>query len=162
MPACQSSLRHLQGRKERSHERKPTRPANLGRGLAFFGLAGFVGYSLPRPESSKTAEISISKDTNAADKGAQAKQVFTPPRDDEIPDDDFGKMIRLGSDIFHDTQNNANEFVGSASVRELPYRQRPARKLRASLGRIRRVSGVSRQGQTREHISGASTGLLSL
>ena len=83
-------------------------------GLLFLGLAGFVGYSLPRPESSKTAEISMSKDTNAADKGAQAKQVFTPPRDDEIPDDDFGKMIRLGSDIFHDTQNNAKEFVGNA------------------------------------------------
>ena len=52
-------------------------------GLLFLWLAGFVGYSLPRPESSKTAEISMAKDTNAADKGAQAKQVFTPPRDDQ-------------------------------------------------------------------------------
>ncbi|WP_024920712.1 MULTISPECIES: c-type cytochrome [unclassified Afipia] len=83
-------------------------------GLLFLGLAGIIGYSLPRPENSKTLETSTPKGTNRTDKGAQAKQAFTPPRDDEIPDDDFGKMIRLGSDIFHDTQNNAKEFVGNA------------------------------------------------
>ena len=83
-------------------------------GLLFFGLAGFVGYSLPRLESSKTEATSVSENAKSADKGTQAKQVFTPPHDDEIPDDDFGKMIRLGSDIFRDTQNNAKEFVGNA------------------------------------------------
>ncbi len=50
-------------------------------GLLFLGLAGFVGYLLPRLESSKTETTSISENVKSADKGTQAKQVFTPPHD---------------------------------------------------------------------------------
>ena len=38
---------------------------------------------------------------------------FMPPSESSIPDDDFGKMVRLGEAIFHDTQKNAGQFLGN-------------------------------------------------
>ncbi|EIZ84840.1 MAG: cytochrome C [Cupriavidus sp.] len=38
---------------------------------------------------------------------------FVPPPDSAIPDDDLGKVIRLGEHIFHDTRNQAPAFVGN-------------------------------------------------
>ena len=38
---------------------------------------------------------------------------FVAPRDEDIPDNPFGAMIRKGRDIFVDTQANAKAFVGN-------------------------------------------------
>jgi thiosulfate dehydrogenase len=38
---------------------------------------------------------------------------FTPPRDDDIPDNAFGAMVRQGRDIFVDTQTHAAAYVGN-------------------------------------------------
>ena len=38
---------------------------------------------------------------------------FTPPPDSAIADNDFGKMVRLGRDIFNDTQHYAARYVGN-------------------------------------------------
>ena len=82
---------------------------------SFLGLAGFIGYALPRQDSSKAAESTASQQTKPSEaKNAQAEKVFTPPPGDKIPNNDFGKMVRLGEAIFHDTQNKAKEFVGNA------------------------------------------------
>lgn len=49
-----------------------------------------------------------------ADETAESGEYFTPPDEATIPDDDFGAMVRLGKQIFVDTQNHAGEFVGNA------------------------------------------------
>jgi thiosulfate dehydrogenase len=38
---------------------------------------------------------------------------FTPPPDSAIPNDDFGKMVKLGQNIFNDTQHYAAHYVGN-------------------------------------------------
>ena len=40
-------------------------------------------------------------------------QAFTPPSADAIPQNEFGDMVRLGRDIFVDTQGKASRFVGN-------------------------------------------------
>ena len=41
------------------------------------------------------------------------KMPFEPPREEAIPDDQFGAMVRLGHQIFVDTQTYASEYVGN-------------------------------------------------
>lgn len=38
---------------------------------------------------------------------------FRPPSEDEMPDGEYGRMIRLGKAIFTDTKTHAPEFVGN-------------------------------------------------
>ena len=45
---------------------------------------------------------------------AQAKvPVFIPPNEDDIPNNEFGQIIRLGKNIFDDTQHYAKSYVGN-------------------------------------------------
>lgn len=44
---------------------------------------------------------------------ASTEPQFTPPPADAIPDDEFGKMVRKGQDIFLHTPQNAKGFVGN-------------------------------------------------
>lgn len=39
---------------------------------------------------------------------------FTPPPDSAIPDNEFGKMVKLGQNIFNDTQHYASHYVGNS------------------------------------------------
>jgi thiosulfate dehydrogenase len=39
---------------------------------------------------------------------------FTPPAADSIPNDDFGKMVREGEQIFVNTQQHAKKYVGNS------------------------------------------------
>ena len=50
--------------------------------------------------------------TSGTGAGKQAAG-FTPPPESAIPDNEFGKMVRLGEAIFHDTQSHASQFVGN-------------------------------------------------
>jgi thiosulfate dehydrogenase len=38
---------------------------------------------------------------------------FVPPDEDQIPNDEFGQVIRLGKNIFDDTQHYASQYVGN-------------------------------------------------
>lgn len=44
---------------------------------------------------------------------AKAPVVFTPPSEDDLPNNEFGKVVRLGKNIFEDTQHYANQYVGN-------------------------------------------------
>jgi thiosulfate dehydrogenase len=46
--------------------------------------------------------------------GTPATARFSPPAADNIPDDDFGKMVKKGEQIFINTQRNAPQFVGNS------------------------------------------------
>lgn len=51
----------------------------------------------------------------AAQAKADAKPVpFTPPAADGIPNDEFGKVVRKGEQIFVNTQENARKYVGNS------------------------------------------------
>lgn len=61
--------------------------------------------------------IAISGTTYAGEAAApiQTKApVFTPPNEADIPNDEFGKIVRLGKNIFDDTQNYAKPYVGNS------------------------------------------------
>ena len=42
-----------------------------------------------------------------------AAPAFVPPPDSAIPDNDFGKEVKLGQSIFNDTGRVASAFVGN-------------------------------------------------
>lgn len=50
----------------------------------------------------------------AAPKAASPAQTFTPPSEDAIPDNEFGKIVQLGKNIFDDTQHYAKPYVGNS------------------------------------------------
>jgi thiosulfate dehydrogenase len=99
-------------------------------GVIFLGLAGMIGYTLPRQVASTNVPQSPSQVASSPRAGQQstgpqpssaaaaangaAKLTFTPPPDDKIPDNEFGKMVRFGRAVFEDTQHNAKEFTGNA------------------------------------------------
>jgi thiosulfate dehydrogenase len=85
-------------------------------GIVFLGLAGFIGATLPRSDSSKNVEPAVAQPARpVSNEAAQnPKPAFSPPRDDEIPKNEFGDAVRLGERIFDDTQGNAKEFVGNS------------------------------------------------
>lgn len=72
-------------------------------GVLFLALAGFIGFTLPRPEEMRRAEAQASP---------KAKP-YAPPLEAEIPGGEFGDMVRLGESIFHDTARNAPQYVGN-------------------------------------------------
>jgi thiosulfate dehydrogenase len=61
------------------------------------------------------AMISLSGITAAASETAAKPNVpsFTPPAEASLPNDEFGKIVKLGENIFNDTQNYAKQYVGN-------------------------------------------------
>ena len=63
------------------------------------------------------AMFAISGMTAAASKTATpapaTAPVFMPPSEDSIPNDEFGKIVRQGKNIFEDTQHYAKQYVGN-------------------------------------------------
>lgn len=49
-------------------------------------------------------------DSNAA----TTVKYFQPPLEKDIPDNDFGKLVKLGRDVFMDTQTHAKPYVGNS------------------------------------------------
>lgn len=50
---------------------------------------------------------------HGAAEGPSAPGTFMPPPDAAIPDNDFGKMVRLGESIFYNTQDYAGQYIGN-------------------------------------------------
>ncbi|MBK4734973.1 c-type cytochrome [Noviherbaspirillum pedocola] len=59
--------------------------------------------------ASKAAEPAPSKPASGGKPAA-----FTPPSADSIPNDEFGKMVKQGEQIFVNTQQNARQYVGNS------------------------------------------------
>jgi thiosulfate dehydrogenase len=84
-------------------------------GLLFLRLAAFIGYNIPHEQITPMPVPTPAPQLRpAATKESDIKTAFQPPSADKIPDNEFGRMVRLGADIFHDTQRNAKEFVGNS------------------------------------------------
>ena len=83
-------------------------------GVLSLGIAGFIGHTLPRAGEPTGAPPSApTRSDQRPPQATERKAAFAPPPDDEIPDDEFGKAIRLGQAIFNDTGAQAREFVGN-------------------------------------------------
>jgi thiosulfate dehydrogenase len=67
------------------------------------------------PASATEAESSAAKNPHAPAGAtfASATGDFTPPDFDDLPDGDFGEAVRLGRNIFNDTQTYARAYVGN-------------------------------------------------
>ena len=69
-------------------------------------VAAYFGGSAP--------SASTAASPPAAGAGAQGKQPgFAPPAESTIPDDEFGRLVRLGKAIFTDTKKYAGAYVGN-------------------------------------------------
>lgn len=64
------------------------------------------------------ASVTVSGMSAAATQSAPPAPVkapaFTPPSEDDIPNNEYGKIIRLGKNIFDDTQHYAKAYVGNS------------------------------------------------
>ncbi|MDP3584852.1 MAG: c-type cytochrome [Thiobacillus sp.] len=67
------------------------------------------------PASATEEESAAAKKTHAPAGAslASATADFTPPDIDDLPDGDFGDAVRLGRNIFNDTQTYARAYVGN-------------------------------------------------
>lgn len=59
---------------------------------------------VPAPASASTAATPVA---------AASAPAFQPPAEDSIPDNAYGKMIRLGEQVFNDTGRYASAYVGN-------------------------------------------------
>lgn len=61
------------------------------------------------------AMITLSGITAAASEAAAAATApsFTPPNEADMPNNEFGKVVKLGENIFIDTQHYAKQYVGN-------------------------------------------------
>lgn len=84
-------------------------------GIVFAGIAVLVGYSLPHMPLSGGASspaAQVATPTLPVQKPA-AKAQFSPPAESAIPDNEFGKMVKLGQNIFEHTSQYAKGYVGN-------------------------------------------------
>jgi thiosulfate dehydrogenase len=89
-------------------------------GVLFAVLAGIVGYSLPREFGGAGPSNAGNESATDYTRPTKMKPIepgqapsFSPPAEDKLPDGDFGKMVRLGEDIFNNTAGQARAFVGN-------------------------------------------------
>ncbi|RJF70739.1 c-type cytochrome [Rhodopseudomonas palustris] len=88
-------------------------------GVILLGLAGLIGYSLPRgadlvssTQAMKPAAGSQDGGNNTATARPSPAQ-FVPTLENDLPTGEFGEMVKLGEAIFTDTKAHAGEFVGN-------------------------------------------------
>lgn len=74
---------------------------------AYYASLPVTGATMGDPASDPSAAATPAPESQTL------SQTFAPPPESAIPDDDFGKMIRLGENIFQDPQRFAGEFVGN-------------------------------------------------
>jgi thiosulfate dehydrogenase len=85
------------------------------------GLMAGIAQKLDKTEIASVAAYyaaapnvpAIPPDKVTAKAGATKTGTFVPPPDSAIPDNEFGRMVRLGENVFRDTQHYAAEYVGN-------------------------------------------------
>lgn len=77
-------------------------------------MAVFPVYSLAAQGEAASPSASASPSRPAAAVNTSGAVAFKPPSADSIPDDEFGKIVRQGEQIFINTQKNAGQFVGNS------------------------------------------------
>lgn len=67
----------------------------------------------PAGDAADAADASQKTEAPAQTSAASATRDFTPPDTDDLPEGDFGEAVRLGRNIFNDTQTYARAYVGN-------------------------------------------------
>ena len=78
-------------------------------------VAAYIANYRPQKAASAAAPAPGSAKPTAAKPAPppQTHKPFTPPPESEIPNDGFGEMVRLGKNIFVDTQTFAKQYTGN-------------------------------------------------
>jgi thiosulfate dehydrogenase len=74
------------------------------------GALTALGLLASSAQAADASSVPPKSEINAA---ARTGAKFTPPPESTIPNDEFGKMVRLGRDIMLDTPKYAKEYVGN-------------------------------------------------
>jgi thiosulfate dehydrogenase len=80
---------------------------------SMFGMAAVLSLAAASAHCAETVGNGHPAPQDAAASSAKPAS-FTPPPADAIPNDDFGKMVKKGEQIFVNTQQNARQFVGNS------------------------------------------------
>lgn len=72
-----------------------------------------VSASGPNVKVAQTAVAGAGAASAPAKTAANDGQAWQPPREETIPDNDYGKMIRLGEQVFNNTGQYASKYVGN-------------------------------------------------
>ena len=86
--------------------------AGIAKKLDKTEIAGVAAYYAAMPEAQSLPAGKPIQHAAAAPAGAPARG-FTPPPDSAIPDNEFGKMVRLGENVFYNTQTYAKQYIGN-------------------------------------------------
>ena len=114
--------------------------------VGILGLAGAAVVFAARGDPGNSTERIPSATASAAAPAANVQlSGFEPPPDSAIPDNDFGREVRLGQEIFNGTSPLASPFVGN-SLRCASCHLDAGRlaELGAAVGRLRGLSGLPR------------------
>lgn len=88
-------------------------------GVILLGLAGLVGYSLPRggghvsPADAARQTVAVPANSDRPAAGRSSPAPFVPTPETSLPTGEFGEMVRLGEAIFMDTKAHAGDYVGN-------------------------------------------------
>lgn len=82
--------------------------------LGLLAMAGFPIYCIAAQGGTTSPTESATPSKAVATVNASRAVAFRPPSADSIPDDEFGKIVRQGEQIFINTQKNASQFVGNS------------------------------------------------
>jgi thiosulfate dehydrogenase len=67
----------------------------------------------PAPGASVQVAQAAASQVPAAPAASAPSHAFRPPGEETIPDDEYGKVIRLGEQVFNDTGKYAGKYVGN-------------------------------------------------
>lgn len=85
--------------------------------IVIFSIFLFLSFLATRPvkaqDHTPAPKVGRQEELQSQKKKKQSPR-FIPPQEDEIPDNEFGRVVRLGRDIFLNTQEFAKPYVGNS------------------------------------------------
>ena len=90
-----------------------TYPLSLLYAAAVFAVTAAPAHGAAPADAAHSARQEPAAEV-AKPSGPSAITRFTPPAANSIPDNDFGKMVKKGEQIFINTRQNAPQFVGNS------------------------------------------------
>ena len=87
--------------------------AGIAKSLDKTEIADVAAYYAAMPKGSPAVPAAKPAQHAAAVPPGAGAEAFTPPPESAIPDNEFGKMVRLGENVFYNTQAYARQYVGN-------------------------------------------------
>jgi thiosulfate dehydrogenase len=95
---------------------KPMVAVGLAGGIIAAAAVVIVLMTQGDPDTAGAVKTGISE-VVATPVSNQPASLFQPPSEQDLPDDEFGRIVKLGRDIFEQTQRYAGPYVGKTNLR---------------------------------------------